>query len=180
VNQVAYFAALLARSDEGWDASDVDLDDVADIDSLADVLRSSADDDEPVLLFLEQEDMWFAVVRVDGEEDPRVFVSDAAAVARSVYGDVLLNRLTEDLDELAGLGLGEDYEGEVSEDYEGEDGPKSRLDNRPLGDADLLTDLGVSASMLYELCAGDGMLPTDALAEIAHRAGFADALESMR
>ena len=34
--------------------------------------------------------------------------------------------------------------------------------------------------MLYELCAGDGILPTDALAEIADRAGFADALESMR
>jgi putative tRNA adenosine deaminase-associated protein len=179
VNQVAYFAALLARSDEGWDASDVDLDDVADIDSLADVLRSSAYDDEPVLLFLEQEDMWFAVVRVDGEDDPRVFVSDAAAVARSAYGDVLLNRLTEDLDELAGLSLGEDYEGDVGAG-EHEGGGRSQLDNRPLGDADLLTDLGVPATRLYQLCAGDGMLPTDALAEIAERAGFADALESMR
>jgi putative tRNA adenosine deaminase-associated protein len=177
VNQVAYFAALLARSDEGWDASDVDLDDVADIDGLADVLRSSAYDDEPVLLFLEQEDMWFAVIRVDGEDDARVFVSDAAAVARSAYGDVLLHRLAEDLDELASLSLGEDYEGEVDEDG---NGPRSRLDNRPLGDADLLTDLGVPATMLYDLCAGDGMLPTDALAEIADRAGFADALESMR
>ncbi len=178
MNQVAYFAALLARSDEGWDASDVDLDDVADIDSLADVLRSSAYDDEPVLLFLEQEDMWFAVVRVDGEDDPRVFVSDAAAVARSAYGDVLLNRLTEDLDELAVLGLAEDYASDGGD--EDENGPRSRLDNRPLGDADLLTDLGVPATMLYELCSGDGMLPTDALAEIADRAGFADALESMR
>jgi putative tRNA adenosine deaminase-associated protein len=177
VNQVAYFAALLARSDEGWDASDVDLDDVADIDSLADVLRSSAYDDEPVLLFLEQEDMWFAVVRVDGEDDPRVFVSDAAAVARSAYGDVLLNRLTEDLDELAGLA--DDYEGEVGAD-EDQTGVRSRLDNRPLGDADLLADLGIPATMLYELCSGDGMLPTDALAEIADQAGFADALESMR
>jgi putative tRNA adenosine deaminase-associated protein len=179
VNQVAYFAALLARSDEGWDASDVDLDDVADIDSLADVLRSSAYDDEPVLLFLEQEDMWFAVVRVDGEDDPRVFVSDAAAVARSAYGDVLLNRLTEDLDELAGLGPADDYEGEVGAD-EDQTGVRSRLDNRPLGDADLLADLGIPATMLYELCSGDGMLPTDALAEIADQAGFADALESMR
>jgi len=178
VNQVAYFAALLARSDEGWDASDVDLDDVADIDSLADLLRSSAYDDEPVLLFLEQEDMWFAVVRVDGEDDPRVFVSDAAAVARSAYGDVLLNRLTEDLDELSGLGFGEGYEGQIGGNDE--NGGRSRLDNRPLGDADLLIDLGVPASMLHELCAGDGMLPTDALAEIADRAGFADALESMR
>ena len=177
MNQVAYFAALLARSDEGWDASDVDLDDVADIDGLADVLRSSAYDDQPVLLFLEQEDMWFAVVRVDGDDDARVFVSDAAAVARSAYGDVLLNRLTEDLDELAGVSLSHDYEGDVDED---EDGQRSRLDSGPLGDADLMADLGVPASMLYELCAGDGMLPTDALAEIADQAGFADALESMR
>jgi putative tRNA adenosine deaminase-associated protein len=177
-DQVAYFAALLARSDEGWDASDVDLDDVADIDGLADLLRASAFDDQPVLLFLEQEDMWFAVVRVDGEDDPRVFVSDAAAVARSAYGDVLLTRLTEDLDELATVGVSDEYgdEGGSAND----EGERAELENRPLGDADLLADLDVPASMLYDLCTGDGMLPTDALAEIADRAGFADALESIR
>jgi putative tRNA adenosine deaminase-associated protein len=174
---VAYFAALLARSDEGWDASDVDLDDVADIDGLADLMRESAYDDQPVLLFLEQEDMWFGIVRVDGEEDPRVFVSDAAAVARSAYGDVLLARLTEDLDDPASFDGSGGYDG--AETDVDEDGGVE-LASAPLGDADLLSDLDVSASVLYELCAGNGMLPTDALSEIADRAGFADALESMR
>lgn len=169
---MAYFAALLARSDAGWDASDVDLDDVADIDGLADLMRASAYDDEPVLLFLEQEDMWFAIVRVDGEDDPRVFVSDAGPAARSAYGDVLLAQLTEDLDELSGV------PGTV--DYDDDDVGRRELVSGPIGDPELLIDLGVPASVLVEMSAGDGMLPTDALAEIAERAGFADAMESMR
>jgi putative tRNA adenosine deaminase-associated protein len=121
--------------------------------------------------------MWFGVVRVDGEDDPRVFVSDAAAVARSSYGDVLLTMLTEDLDEFAGLDVGVGF----AEDFDmSDDGGRSELASGPLGDADLLADLGVPAPVLYELCAGDGVLPTDAVSEIADRAGFTEALESMR
>ncbi len=55
---------------------------------LADLAREAAVDDDTVLVFIEQEDAWFGVVRVDGEEDPRVFLSDAAAAARSSYGEI--------------------------------------------------------------------------------------------
>lgn len=168
---MAYFAALLARSDDGWDAADVELDDVGDIDGLGDVLRTSAYEDQPVLLFLEQEDMWFAVVRVDGEDDPRVFVSDTGPAARSAYGDVLLARLVGDVDELIGLPDADGFD---------EDASRPEPVSGPVGDPGLLADLGVPSGVLLEMCAGDGMLPTDALAEIAERAGFADALESMR
>ena len=78
-----YFAALLARTEDGWEASDTELDDVETLSDLADLAREASSDDDTVLVLIEQEDAWFGVVRVDGEEDPRIYVSDAAAAARS-------------------------------------------------------------------------------------------------
>ena len=45
---------------------------------------------------------------------------------------------------------------------------------------DDLRDLGMEPDQLLELAGREGMLPTEALAEIAQRAGCADALESVR
>ncbi|OEV16170.1 hypothetical protein AN219_28020, partial [Streptomyces nanshensis] len=69
-----YFAALLARTEDGWEASDTELDDVETLADLADLAREATTDDETVLVCIEQDGMWFGVVRVDGEDDPRVFV----------------------------------------------------------------------------------------------------------
>ena len=85
-----YFAALLARTEDGWEASDTELDDVETLSDLADLAREASAEDDTVLVFIEQEDAWFGVVRIDGEEDPRIYVSDAAAAARSSYGEILL------------------------------------------------------------------------------------------
>ena len=98
-----YFAALLARTEDGWEASDTELDDVETLADLADLAREAATDDETVLVCIEQEDAWFGVVRVDGEDDPRVYVSDAAAAARSSYGEILLT------DELLGRDPDDDW-----------------------------------------------------------------------
>jgi putative tRNA adenosine deaminase-associated protein len=165
---VAYFAALLARTDDGWVVSDRDLDEIEDLEGLADSMRKSSVDDEPVLLFVEQEDMWFAIVRVDGEEDPRVFISDAAAASRSSYGDMLLANAE-------GGGL-------VAEDGDtvyGEDDESGYPASEPVGDPEILADLGTRSDDLMELCI-EGLLPTDALTAIAERAGFVDELESVR
>src|SRR6478609_2118538 len=97
-----YFAALLARTEDGWEASDTELDDVETLSDLADLAREAAAEDDTVLVLIEQEDAWFGVVRVDGEEDPRIYVSDAAAAARSSYGEILLT------DELLGREPGDD------------------------------------------------------------------------
>jgi len=93
---VAYFAALLARSADRWTARDADLDEIEDVAGLVEFMREFPQDDdeeEPdtTVLFLEQEEVWFAVVRLDAEEDPRLFVSDAAAASRSAYGELLLS-----------------------------------------------------------------------------------------
>ncbi|MEU2618873.1 hypothetical protein ABZ642_12005 [Streptomyces sp. NPDC007157] len=178
-----YFAALLARTEDGWEASDTELDDVETLSDLADLARESASDaDDTVLVFIEQEDAWFGVVRVDGEEDPRVFVSNAAAAARSSYGELLLTDellgrepMDED-DDLDALDLDgtEDGEPEAEDDEDTDTGTDtSAVPSGPVGDTGILDDLGVSAKELLSLS-------DDALSEIAEVLGAAEVLETVR
>ncbi|MGW6708561.1 tRNA adenosine deaminase-associated protein [Streptomyces sp. NPDC054956] len=188
-----YFAALLARTEDGWEASDLELDDVESLSDLIDLARSTAVDDDTVVALIEQEDTWFGVVRVDGEEDPRYFVSSASAASRSSYGSMLTDELLgkddedDDLDELDLDGT-EDGEDEVVSSYsdEGSDdeGEDDDTDDEiragaepvpagPLGDPRLLDDLGVSHKQLMTL---DG----DALSEIAESLGATEVLEGVR
>lgn len=179
-----YFAALLARTEDGWEASDTELDDVETLTDLADLAREAAVDDDTVVAFIEQEDAWFGVVRVDGEDDPRVFLSNAAAAAKSSYGamltDELLGREEDDAaDDLDSLDLDGTEDGEPDPDdnvdddtleaVNGSDGPP----RGPLGDAALLADLGVSEKELLALDA-------DALSTIADSLGCTEVLEAVR
>ncbi len=149
---MAYFAAALARDGDTWATVDVDLDDAEDLPSLAELLRKNAVEDGPVLLFLEREDEWFAIVRVDGDEDPHIFVSDAAAASESPYAELLG---VEVLDE--------------------------ELAPEPVGDLDVLIDLGTSPSQLRGLCDGEfAATPAEALAVIGEAGGFDEALEALR
>ncbi|MFE4262885.1 hypothetical protein [Streptomyces sp. NPDC056883] len=193
-----YFAALLARTEDGWEASDMELDDVESLSDLIDLARSASVDDDTVVALIEQEDAWFGVVRVDGEEDPRYYVSNASAASRSSYGSMLTDELLgkdEEDDELDELDLDgtEDGEDEVIASYpdggpadrDQEDDDEDTDDGRdvragaepapagPLGDPRLLDDLGVSHKQLMTL---DG----DALSEIAESLGATEVLEAVR
>ncbi|MEV7981652.1 hypothetical protein [Streptomyces sp. NPDC086519] len=174
-----YFAALLARTEDGWEASDTELDDVETLSDLADLARESASEaDDTVLVFIEQEDAWFGVVRVDGEEDPRVFVSNAAAAARSSYGELLLTdellgrEPKDDADDLDALDLDGTEDGEPDAEVD-DDADGSAVPAGPVGDAAILDDLGVSAKELLSL-------DEDALGEIADALGASDVLETVR
>ena len=107
---------------------------------------------EPVLAFIEREDSWWAVVRVDGDEDPRVFVSDVTGAASSAFSELLEVEIDEDAGALIG---------------------------GCAGDFDLLADLGTSPDDLQEMC-DEEMLPMDALAAVAEAGGFAEVLDSLR
>ncbi|MCF3964627.1 tRNA adenosine deaminase-associated protein [Streptomyces fuscigenes] len=190
-----YFAALLARTEDGWEASDTDLDDVETLADLTDLAREASVDEDVVLLFIEQEDAWFGILRVEGEDDPRIYVSDAAAAARSSYGEILIDELTggDEDDASADLDLDtldldgtEDGEAEPSEnDTDDTDGPDDADDPRdlragagehptgPVGDRGILTDLGLAESELLDV-------ETDAMAEIAEALGATDVLETVR
>ncbi|MGW5610409.1 tRNA adenosine deaminase-associated protein [Streptomyces sp. NPDC003753] len=176
-----YFAALLARTEDGWEASDTELDDVETLSDLADLAREASADDDTVLVLIEQEDAWFGVVRVDGEDDPRIYVSDAAAAARSSYGEILLT------DELLGREPGDDgpdldsldldgTEDGEPEDADDEDAPgtDAAVPHGPVGDSEILDDLGVSEKELRALDADD------ALNAIAEALGASEVLETVR
>ncbi|MFF5156016.1 hypothetical protein ACFY3N_07130 [Streptomyces sp. NPDC000348] len=180
-----YFAALLARTEDGWEASDTELDDVETLSDLADLAREASPDEDTVLVLIEQEGGWFGVVRVDGEEDPRVYVSDAAAAARSSYGEILLT------DELLGREPGNDgtdldaldldgtEDGEPDDEDAGADagaasaGGTDAVPHGPVGDAQVLEDLGVSEKELRSMT-------EDAVTEIADALGAAEVLETVR
>lgn len=155
---MAYFTAVLAREGRRWTPHDLDVEAASGLDDLSAELRALADDDAPVLLLVEREDAWWGVVRIDGEEDPRVFVSDVAGAAASPYSAVL--EVPVDADE------------EVEEE---DDEPGATCG----GDFDLLSDLGTSADELHTMC-DDELLPMDALSAIAEGAGFAEVLDSLR
>ncbi|MEU6220490.1 hypothetical protein ABZ845_23675 [Streptomyces sp. NPDC047022] len=176
-----YFAALLARTEDGWEASDTELDDVETLSDLTDLARDASVDEDTVLVLIEQEDAWFGVVRVDGEEDPRIYVSDAAAAARSSYGEILLT------DELLGREPGDDSADLDSLDLDGtEDGEPDDSDDEegttadasmphgPVGDSEILDDLGVGERELRALDA------EDALSTIADSLGASEVLETVR
>lgn len=195
-----YFAALLARTEDGWEASDTDLDDVETLSDLTDLAREASVDEDTVLVFIEQEDAWFGVIRVDGEEDPRIYVSNASAAARSSYGEILLTDEllgrepgAEDsiaaLEELVGLDGTEDGEpdspdnnnntttttnNDANDNDDDDDAPDAdAVPAGPLGDTGVLSDLGLPEAELL-------MLRTDALVEIADALGAAEVLETVR
>lgn len=149
---MSYFTAVLAREGRGWTSHDVDVESLKDLGELTDELRAVADEDDPVLLLVEREDAWWAVVRVDGDEDPRIFVSDAAGAASSSYSELL----------------------EI--DHDDEEEPVA---GACAGDLDVLADLGTPPDALTTMCE-DEVPPMDALATVAEAGGFGEVLDSLR
>lgn len=148
-----YFSAAFARTDAGWIGTETDLTEAAGLDDIADIMREAAVETaaETVVLLVEREDEWFAVVRMDDEEDPRVFLSDGRAPLTSELAEMLTEQIAD---------TGEP----PTED--------------PVGDLDLLTDFGTSPDALASL--GERTLPGDALSVIAERAGFAEVYDRLR
>jgi len=166
---VTYFAAALARTEQGWAGVELDLDEHDDLESVVEALRElTGDGPGPGLLLLEEDDEHLVVVRADGgpdaTTDPRVFVSDERAVAASEVTKML-------------------WEGEEpaeEEEAEQEDESTGAVLATPVGDAALLFDLGTPADELLRLCAEEGLLPADVMTELCERAGCLDELDALR
>jgi putative tRNA adenosine deaminase-associated protein len=179
-----YFAALLARTEDGWEASDTELlDNVETLSDLADLAREAAAEDDTVLVLIEQEDAWFGVVRIDGEDDPRIYVSDAAAASRSSYGEILLTdellgrEPADDGPDLDALDLDGTEDGDDEEEDDDDTavvaGSTDAVPHGPVGDSQVLDDLGVSEKELKALS-------EDALTAIAEALGASEVLETVR
>jgi putative tRNA adenosine deaminase-associated protein len=168
---VTYAAAALARVDATWFGDELELDEVEDLDGVVELLREVVGDDaKTALLFVEEDDEWFAVLRVDADGEPRVFVSDARVISSSETAALFAEAAVE-------VTVDED-EDEADEDSESDDG--TRADGDPTGDPTLLADLGTPAARLLELCAEEGQLPADVITTLCEAAGCLDVLEKLR
>jgi putative tRNA adenosine deaminase-associated protein len=173
---VAYFTAVIARAGAAWRSRDVEVDEARTLEDLTDALRGVAVGDQPVLAVIEHEDEWFAVVRVDGDDEPRLFVSDLYAASRSHYGPLLAPAADVDSDD--DVVDADDDEGDE------EDGDKERDDEPKIaawaGEADLLEDLGVSGRTLRKLVEENSDDPGTVLAEVGETVGFVELLDTLR
>ncbi|GIG64027.1 tRNA adenosine deaminase-associated protein [Phytomonospora endophytica] len=151
---MTYFAVAAVRIGTQWTAHELDFDGVDDLDEVADRLRDVVEDASVTLAFVEADDEYLTVLRLDDGEDLRLFSSDAEFADSSKLGGILLADVT--------------------------DGEPVEMDADPVGEADLLSDLGVSAQALLALCAKDGILPSDITAEVAGRLGIGDDIEELR
>jgi putative tRNA adenosine deaminase-associated protein len=177
MGSVAYFTAVIARSGAAWRARDVEVDDAASLEELSDALRSVSIGEQPVLAVIEHEDEWFALVRVDGDDEPRLFVSDLAAAGLSPFGPLLAP--AADVDSAEDLDDAEDDEDE-DQDEERDDEDDEPKVAAWAGETDLLEDLGVSGRTLRKLVEENGDDPGTVLAEVGETVGFVELLETLR
>jgi putative tRNA adenosine deaminase-associated protein len=210
MSAVSFFTAVMASDGSSWRSRDVDVEDCSDLDDLSDLLRGAAVGEHPVLCVIEREDGWFALVRVDGEDDPRLFVSDFAAAVRGHYEPVLAPAADVDTDvpgvhayERAAAGPGvadagaaeaERTDDEVEHDAEAQADLEEALDGGTLvqpdpdpepvdvwaGDPALLTDLGVSAEQLLDLVEEHADDPAAVLSAVGEVCGFDELIEALR
>ena len=159
---MSHFAAAVVRDVNGWTAAELDIAGATDVDDVADRLRDIDPNAKVSLLFVESNDTFLAIVRLDEGDDPRVFGSDPAFAAESRIGSVLLA----------------DVDGPEPAEHPADD-DKPQL-AEPVGDVDILSDLGVPAPRLLALCGREGMLPSDVTAEVCQLVGCGDEIEELR
>jgi putative tRNA adenosine deaminase-associated protein len=176
---VSYFAAAVIRDGAEWSASEISLADAADIEDVADRLRDVRPEADISLLFVESDDAYLVILRLDQGEDLRVFGSDVAFAEESRLGTLLLGDICEPVVELAAAELQAAEPASESSDASSSE-PAAPTDADPVGDTDLLADLGVPATRLLEWCGHDGMLPSDITAEVCQALGCADEVEELR
>ena len=175
---MSYFAAAVTRGAKTWAAAELDLNGAADIEEITDRLRDVAPEAEVSLLFVESDDAYLVILRLDEGEDLRVFGSDSLFAEESRLGALLLGDIEEpalEIDDVVPVAATPP----ADEPEPAEPAPPTP-DIEPVGDPDLLTDLGLPSHRLLELCAQEGMLPADVIAEVCQAIGAGDEIEELR
>ena len=170
-----YFAAVLVRHGSAWTGEEIDLREVEDLDGVVEEMRRLDDEADTLLLFVEQDDEWFAIVRVDEDGDPRVFLSDGRAMDTSEIGSLLGEAAA--VADAAGDDDDDLDEGEADDEDEDE---ATQVAGDPVGDAAILADLGTAANKLLALCAEEGQLPADVMSVLCENAGCLETLDALR
>jgi putative tRNA adenosine deaminase-associated protein len=146
--------AVAAYHDEGrWQVVELDPHLGEDVDDLRDALGRFPSD-VGVLGLVSMNDDFFVIVRRSGTH-VRVMLSDVTAI-----DDFPLAGGVADLLDLS-------------------PGVEAGVDAQAVGDLDILSDLGVTASDLGALCDDDDLYPDDVLLDLAERMGFGGELEAV-
>ncbi|WGW11131.1 tRNA adenosine deaminase-associated protein [Saxibacter everestensis] len=186
---MSYFTAVLSDTGDSWRARDVDASDAVSLEDLADLMRTVSVNGHDTVAVIEHEDEWFALVRIIGDDDPRVFVSDVHAAAQSKFAEVLADYLNLKAHDFDADEESDDEERKSSngsngdnEDDETQASPVLTLNAPPewSGDADLLADRGVDATRLCELVVQHPEDPGQVLTDIGDEVGFGELLEALR
>lgn len=173
---MSYVATALFRNGADWSVEDADLSDVEDVDMVVDVLRDIDPNAKTAVLLVEQDDEYVAIVRVDGDDEPRVFVSDG----RAADAFPLVEAITSGVDIDAGVsGAGSPGDAD-DESEEVDDDPPPGHDMAPAGDASVLADFGTPAKQLLDMCAHEHTLPGDVIAAVIENAGALEEYEGLR
>jgi putative tRNA adenosine deaminase-associated protein len=163
---MTYFAAVLTRTGDRWRAEDAEIDDCESLADMGDLLRDYRGDVR--MLVIEQDDEYAAIVRLDDDaDDPRAFLSDGHAADAYPIAAIVAEDLAE-------IGAEDEDDDELDSDI-----PPTH-DGAPCGDADIVEDLGTSASDLLAMCAHAGTLPVDLLVAVCEKAGCGAAFEDLR
>lgn len=161
---MASFAAVLTCDQGRWRGEEISL---ADCESITDIADVALDADGPLrLVLIEEDDEYAAIVRVDDDEQPRVFLSDGHAADSYPLAAVIADELEEA------------YADDPGDDIL-DDAPPAH-ESAPFGDADIVEDLGTSAADLLGLCAAEGTLPIDLLVAVCEKAGCGGAFDDLR
>ncbi|MCK9899267.1 tRNA adenosine deaminase [Parafrankia colletiae] len=153
----------IAQNAGRWTAHDLDIADMEDLDSLVDAMHDLSSG--TVIAFVEEDDEYLAIVRITARDpDPKVFLSDRRVLLTSDHAERLF---ADALPSMAGL-----------DDDSDDDAPVGQAS--PVGDLDLLADLGTPTEALLELIAEEGMLPADVISAVSERAGAGEIFDDVR
>ncbi|MGH3497958.1 MAG: tRNA adenosine deaminase-associated protein [Nocardioidaceae bacterium] len=144
------FAVVAYREEGAWQVAPLPLRVGLDIDALVDAVRPWPSD-TGALGFVSVDEDFFVLVRVLGQH-VRALLSDSTAAGVWPIATGVLDLL--DLPE--------------PEDDE----------PQPIGDMDIVTDLGVPSIDLAVLCEEDELYPDEILSDIARRIGFGEQFEA--
>ncbi|WP_349827094.1 tRNA adenosine deaminase-associated protein [Brevibacterium litoralis] len=190
---MSYFTEILTEFPDGYRATDLDVTDHSSLDDLVDVMRGAGEVDGEAVAVIEHEDEWFALIRLTGDDDVKVFVSDIEAAANSPFADLLVDYLDSPVDEYepeedsysdtSDADGAEDVDGDGEPD-EGEEDEVSMFVPDPdaefAGDVDIFADRGVPAADLIDQVGKYQSDPARVVAHVGEIVGFADQLEAAR
>ena len=145
----ADFALSALREDGIWSVTPLPPAAADDLDQMIHALRQQPGDAGAIGLLSFAED-FFVVLRLVAD-DVRMLLSDVTAAFDAPFASQVLDRL--------GLSM---PDGDDEDDIE------------PVGDLDLLADLGVSPLLMAELCDDLDLYPDDVFGRLAEQMGFRD------